>query len=107
MSKQKRRNHSTEQKAALLKRHLVDGVPVSDLCDEAGIQPSLFYYWQRQPFDNAGPEFAPGRKPAAPSREQELATENERLRAKVAKKGGVIAEISEDFVKLKKALGEP
>jgi transposase-like protein len=29
-----RRHFSTEQKAAILKRFLVDGVPLSDLCDE-------------------------------------------------------------------------
>ena len=106
MSKRTRRNHSTEQKAALLKRHLVDGVPVSDLCDEAGIQPSLFYYWQRQLFENAHAALAPGKKPEVPNRELELAAENERLRAKLARKDEVIAEISEDFVKLKKELGE-
>lgn len=48
MSKQKRRHHTA------VRRHLVDKVPVSDLCDELGIQPSLFYVWQRQLMDNLG-----------------------------------------------------
>ena len=38
-----RRRFTTEQKVAMLRRHLVDKVPVSDLCDEYRIQPSLFY----------------------------------------------------------------
>ncbi len=41
------------------------------------------------------------------SREKELEREVEALKAKVAKKNGVIASISEEYVALKKALGEP
>ena len=48
MGKQKRRRFTTKQKATILRRHLVDKVPVSDLCDEYKIQPSVFYGWQRQ-----------------------------------------------------------
>jgi transposase-like protein len=35
-----RRHFSTEQKAAILKRYLVDRVAISDLCDECGIKPN-------------------------------------------------------------------
>ncbi len=52
MSKRTRRNHSSEQKAAVLKRHHLEKVPVSDLCDENKLQPSVFYGWQRQFFAN-------------------------------------------------------
>lgn len=51
-SKQKRRRFTPEQKAAVLRRHLVDKAAVSDLCDEYKIQPSLFYGWQRQLLEN-------------------------------------------------------
>jgi len=51
-SRNPRRTFSSEQKAAILRRHLVDKVPVSNLCDEYQIQPSLFYGWQRQLMDN-------------------------------------------------------
>ena len=47
MSKRNRRKHSSDQKAALLKKHHVEKVPVSDVCDQAEVQPSLFYNWQR------------------------------------------------------------
>ena len=52
MSKKKRRHFTVQEKAAILRRHLADKVPVSDLCDEYGIQPSVFYTWQRQAFAN-------------------------------------------------------
>jgi hypothetical protein len=42
MSKQRRHFLDTE-KVAILKRHLVDKVPVSDLCDELDIYPNRAY----------------------------------------------------------------
>ncbi|MEP6865046.1 MAG: transposase [Deltaproteobacteria bacterium] len=44
-SKRSRRHYTTEQKVAILKRHMVDKVAVSDLCNELGLQPSVFYQW--------------------------------------------------------------
>ena len=45
--KRTRRQFTAEQKAAILRRHLMDKVPVSDLCAEYKLQPSVFYGWQR------------------------------------------------------------
>jgi transposase len=40
----KQRKHCTpEEKVAILRRHLVEGVPISDLCDELGLQPTVLY----------------------------------------------------------------
>jgi hypothetical protein len=39
MSKQRRHFAGTD-KVAILKRHLIDKVPVSDLCDEYGLYPT-------------------------------------------------------------------
>jgi transposase len=108
MSKRARRQFSTEQKVAILKRLMVDKVPMSDLCEEYKLQPSVVYQWQRQVFENMGAVFeataGPGRPP---SREKQLAARVEQLEAKLAKKDGVIAEISAEYVQLKKELGEP
>jgi transposase-like protein len=43
--KRSHRHFTTEQKVAILKRHMIDKVPVSDLCNEFGLQPSVFYQW--------------------------------------------------------------
>ncbi|MCC7003079.1 MAG: hypothetical protein IT357_13060 [Gemmatimonadaceae bacterium] len=40
--KKARRQCTPEEKAIILRRHLVDKVAVSDLCDEYAIQPTLF-----------------------------------------------------------------
>ena len=47
-----RKNYSPEEKLSILKRHLVEGVPVSDLCDEHGPQPTVFHHWQKKFFEN-------------------------------------------------------
>ncbi len=105
MTKTHRRHFTVEQKAALLRRHLVDKVPVSDICNEANIQPSVFYDWQRQLFERMGAALDTPR--LAPSREKALEDRVAHLEAKLVRKDAVIAEISEEHIKLKKELGEP
>ena len=40
----KERKHFTpEEKVAILRRHLVDRAPVSELCEELGLRPTVFY----------------------------------------------------------------
>lgn len=113
MPKQTRRKHTSEQKAALLKKHHVDKVPVSEVCDQAQLQPSLFYNWQRQLFENGataldgGKKGPSGREKALEARVAELEARLAQREAVIAKKDGVIAEISEEFVKVKKSLGQP
>jgi transposase-like protein len=99
-----RRTFTADQKAAILRRHHVDKVPVSELCEQNDLQPSLFYYWQRQLFENAASALQPP-VPAAPSRALEAKVEA--LEKQVAKKDAVIAWVTEEHVKPKKELGEP
>jgi transposase len=113
MSKRTRRKHSSQQKAALLKKHHVEKVAVSDVCDQAEVQPSLFYNWQRQLFENAATVLEGGKKGASvhdrtlQARVAELEAQLAKKEAVIAKKDAVIAEISEEYVKVKKSLGEP
>jgi transposase-like protein len=108
MSKKVRRHYTTEQKVALLKRHMVDKVPVSDLCNEEDLPPSVFYRWQSLLFENLGAALSTPAAVNGPSkREKEQAQELAQLKARLAKKDQVIAEISEEYVNLKKELGEP
>ena len=39
---QRRKHYSGEEKVSILRRHLLEGVPVSDVCDAAGLAPPLF-----------------------------------------------------------------
>src|SRR3954451_19327744 len=93
MSRQQRRHFSPEQKVAIVKRHLLEGVPVSDLCDEHQISPNLFYLWQRQLFENAHSAFENGRTPKVA--EQAKERKIEQLEAKLVRKNEVMAELME------------
>src|SRR5436309_8791261 len=39
-----------QEKAAILRLHLLEHTPVSDLCDRYGIHPTMFYLWQKEVF---------------------------------------------------------
>lgn len=107
MSKQQTRRHFTaEQKAAILKRHLMDKVPVSALCDEYQLTPSLFYEWQRKLMENAVVALEAGRSERG-SKTRTLEKKIEDLEGKLVHKDGVMAELLSEYVALKKELGEP
>lgn len=99
MPKKKKRHHrSPEEKTRLLKEHHVEKVAISTICEREGLQPSVFYHWQRELFARA-PEFL-GRGPTGRrgGREAELERKIVALEAKLAKKDNVIAEISAEYV---------
>ena len=55
--KKQRKHYTPEEKVAILRRHLLDKEPISKLCDEAGLQPTVFYRWQKEFFENGAAAF--------------------------------------------------
>jgi transposase len=104
MNKQ-RRHFSGQEKVAVIKRHLLEKTPVSDLCDELDITPNQFYRWQQEFFENGHTAFDNGRKTKAA--EDAKDKKIQQLQAKVQTKNEVLAEVMEEYTKLKKELGEP
>ena len=96
------RQFTSEDKVKALRRHLVEKVPISDLCEELGIQPTQFYRWQQTLFENGPATFerTPGR-PKADSDAQRIAA----LESKIQRKDEVLGELMEEHVALKKKLG--
>ena len=47
-----RKTYSPQEKVAILRRHVLDKVPVLRLCTEFQLQTAVFYHWLRQLFDN-------------------------------------------------------
>ena len=102
-----KRQFSAEERATILRRHLADRVPVSDLCDEYKIQPSLFYTWQRQLMENMSAALEDRRTRRAESNEATAQKRTiDKLQAQIQKKDSVIAFVSEEHLALKKKLGE-
>ena len=101
----KERKHFTpEEKVAILRRHLVDKVPVSELCEELGLHPTVFYRWQKEFFENGAAAFQSQERPRRQVEEKQKRIEF--LEKKVQTKDEVLAELMAEHVALKKSLGE-
>jgi transposase-like protein len=87
---------------AILRRHLIEKVPVSDLCEEVQIAPTMFYRWQQQLFENGAAAFGKQRE-VAPEPWKERA---EALASKLQRKNEVLSELMEEHLQLKKGFGE-
>ena len=105
MSKKKRRRFTAEQKAELLRRLLFKNEKVSDLAEEYGIQPSMIYRWQQAAETNLAATQELERSRRQGLRERQLEAEIEALKARLRTKDEVIAELSEEYVALKKSAG--
>ena len=101
----KRKHFSGAEKVSALRRHLLDHVAVSDVCDELGLAPTVFYRWQKELFENGAAVFERKSKHQQ-KQESQQARKVEALEAKLVTKNEVLSELMEEHVKLKKALGE-
>ncbi|MBV9763677.1 MAG: transposase [Acidobacteriaceae bacterium] len=98
-----RQHYTAKEKVTILRKHLIDHVPVSQLCDEYRLQPTVFYRWQKQFFENGEAAFAASAPKANNSAlEQKVAT----LEEKLQRKHEVLSELMEEHIQLKKSLGE-
>ena len=100
--KKQRKHYTPEEKVTILRRHLLEKTPISDLCDEVGLQPTVFYRWQKEFFENGAAAFQPKGRSNHPA-EQERITY---LEKKIQTKDEVLAELMTEHVALKKTLGE-
>jgi transposase len=102
---QQRRHFSPEQKVALLRQHLVEKVPISEVCQQNGIAVNLFYLWQKTFFENGTAAFTvhdKRRKNDTDAKDRKIAA----LEARLQRKHEVLSELMEEHVQLKKARGE-
>jgi transposase len=92
-----RRHFSPEQKAMIVRRHLADKEPVSNLADELGVQPSQIHWWVKQLLDQAERAFqSNGRQRTASNPEQlRLAS----LEAAVDRKDALLGELLQQLAR--------
>jgi transposase len=102
MSRKPRKQYRPQEKLAILREHLLEGKPVSEVCDQHGLQPTVFYAWQKQFFENGAAAFERKSHRAEEAKDRRIAA----LEEKLAKKNEVIAELMEENVRSKKATGE-
>jgi transposase-like protein len=95
--KKQRKHYTPEEKVAILRRYLVEGVPISDLCDELGLQPTVFYRWQKEFFENGAAAFQQRGRTNDQAEQERIA----QLQRKIQTKDEVLAELMAEHVALK------
>jgi hypothetical protein len=86
----------------MLKEHLLESKPVSQICDENGLQVSVFQRWKQQLFENSASAFEKKNN----HEESMWHKKAVKLERKLEKKNEVLSELMEEHIALKKSLGE-
>lgn len=99
MSKKKRRHFTPEEKFTIVKQVLSKSRTVSEITEEYGIHPNLYYRWQGEFFEsalNGFKEKSQGRTQAADDREKR------RMESEIQRMKDVIAEVVSENIEIKK-----
>ena len=103
MPRRKYRQFTATEKVAILREHLLEKKPISEVCAAHELQPSVFYDWQRKFFENGPAAF----KDQKDREKERLQAKVDQLQKKLDHKDSVIAAVTEEFVRVKKSLGSP
>ena len=99
--KKSRKHYTPAEKVAILRRHLLEQEPISKLCDEFGLQPTVFYRWQKEFFENGAAAFQAKVRSDHQAEQERI----EYLEKKIQRKDEVLAELMGEHIALKKVLG--
>src|SRR5436309_14089691 len=99
--KKQRKHYTPEEKVTILRRHLLEKEPISKLCDELGLQPTVFYRWQKEFFENGAAAFEQKARPSHSAEQERI----EYLEKKIQTKDEVLAELMAEHIALKKSFG--
>ena len=102
MSRKPRKHYSGPEKVAILRERLLEGKALSEVCERYQLQPTVFYAWQKQFFENGAAAFERKSRRAEEAKDRTIAA----LHEKLVRKNEVIAELMEENVQSKKANGE-
>ena len=94
----KRFHYTAENKVKILREHLDNQVPISELAERYGVHPTMLYKWKKELFEGALETFS--HKYMKSNKKQDLKTKA--LEEKLKKKDSLIAELLEENIKLKK-----
>ena len=100
--RKKRAYYTADEKVNIIRKHLLEKVPISDLCEQHKLQPTVFYRWQKQFFEHGTRTFDGVEKIKDSSQEEKILA----LEQKLQTKNEVLPELMEEHVKLKKTFGK-
>jgi transposase-like protein len=98
-----RRNFTEAEKAAILREHLLEKTPISDVCEKRGLQPTVFYQWQKKLFEEGASVLERHGRPF-PAHQAGHDRRIEALEAKLRVRNEVLAELLSEYVALKKSM---
>ena len=90
--KNKRKRFTAQEKTKILRLHLIEKQTVSDICDRNGLNPNVFYSWQKQFFEHRAAAFEKAGNGHKDNQVKKLERQNTQLKAKLAGKDEVIAD---------------
>lgn len=99
-SNRNRRHYSPEEKVKILREHLENQIPLSDLAEKYGIHVNDLYNWRKRLFEGAAEIFSAKQNGKMSVEEKE----NEKLKEKLKSKDHLISELVEENISLKKNL---
>lgn len=99
--KRQRKTYRPEDKVAIIRKHLMDGVAVSELCDEYDLKPNVYYRWQKEFFEGGAAAFAKESSREIVQLKKQLSAAQDQL----TRKNEVLAEVMEEYVRCKKNSG--
>jgi transposase len=104
--KKERKNYTPQEKVAILRRHLIEKEPVSDICEKLDLQPTVFYRWLKEWFEHGSVVFEARAKVSGKKHKDKQEQRIAKLEEKLRTKNEVMAELMEEHVILKKTFGE-
>lgn len=100
--KEKRRKYSSSQKVGIMRELLEGGYTLSQISEKYQIHPTQLLRWKKELFEGAIEIFNRKNDKGEQRHEKEVAL----LKSKVTHKDGIIAELLEENMQLKKNNGE-
>ena len=97
----KRNSYSPEKKVSIIRLHLIEKTPISDICDKFKIHPTQYYRWQKEFFENGPLAFQKQQNVQQKKLKQKISSLEEKLNIK----NEVVSEIIEENIRLKKSSG--
>lgn len=100
MSRRKARQFSLEDKLRILEEARQPNTTVAEVLRRHGVDATTFYRWERRAKDGMREALANDKRRDADAKDREI----EQLRADLAKKSRIIAEVIEENLEMKKKL---
>jgi transposase-like protein len=99
-----RRHYSPEEKVKILREHLEKRRPISELCEQYGIDPGQFSQWKKAFFEGGAATFAnrAGRRGGLTTDQRQAQQSEEEIK----RLREVVSELASEVVALKKGLAD-